>query len=293
MKRLVSLLRIYRFLFLLKLVPLLERAISRLRGGIVAKNAIRTTEGSLDLATVTYADARGREVVLIGMQHVADAQFFRDVAAALDREEAAGSAILYEDVRSPTDEQYDGLSEEDAAILRAFEGVFTEQAAMAASSGLVHQMDALPPRDSWTRSDIDILEMIGLIRRHGLERCLGQYLGAADADASVPDGPNPFAELLTDFQFRHAHVMELATWLGTLRPKARKLRRLILDRRNEVAVECIRQALISNRRVAAIWGVAHLPGIGRLLKRDGFSVTEVTWNTAYRFKRFESAPGTK
>jgi len=273
--------------WLLKVVPPLNSAIARLRDGVVLKQAIRTTDDSLQTATVTYAHASGsREVVLIGMQHVADEEFFYRIAELLDEEEEAGSAILYEDVRCLTAEEAAGLSGKDAEVLRIFDGVFAAQLAMARSSGLAHQADALPPRASWINTDIPLSDLIGSFQPSDLTSVMVSSAVAPPAPDDLPNEPNPFSEFVVDFKFRNSHVLTLAAELMWLSPKTRRVRRIILDRRNEAAFSGIRRALATHDRVVTFWGVNHLPGIGRLLKRDGFSVTDVAWNTVYRFKCF-------
>ena len=299
MRRMLKILQLLWVYCLDWLVTLLVWPISVLRRGVIIRNAIRTRRAGMQTAVVTYTRPDDwKRVVLVGTMHVADREYFEELNDLIDAEERdVDSTILYERVRKNEEPLPDGDRSPAALLERAFGGLHGLYRYMAAATGRAMQMDVLCPRDSWINTDLTGRE----VARRSAETWVVQYLsmtGVLDRVAKIarpkggipkpPQQPYFVASYQSEVSMRAMHLSVPLQALLLLLPKQATPIHTILTERNEVAAEGIMKALTDSDNVVSIWGAAHLPGIGKLLKRHGFVLSRkhVKWFTCCRFRRY-------
>ncbi|MFH1048011.1 MAG: hypothetical protein V1738_06975 [Patescibacteria group bacterium] len=268
-------------LLMLPFVALAALVMRRVRRRQVIANAVRVSRSGLETATLTFEKPdQDQSVKLHGMIHIGQPVFYRIIGEEINADQAAGHAILYERVRPPTDEEVNRLTRDERAVYESLKGIGLYQKEMADTLGLVHQMDALAPKDTWTNTDLTQLELIRLLVGSRLTSFIASLYGRF-GDTTVRQ---TFFGTLFDMAI-HSHVLISILAMLIMLPKYRRFKRHILDDRNTVAHRGIVTALNTHNHVNSIWGAAHLPGIAFSLKNDGFALTKVEWRTAFVFRQ--------
>lgn len=225
---------------------------------------IRRRRGCLQAAVDTYADGN-RTITLVGMSHVADAEFFALTTERVVQLERAGAEVHYELIGPPgphelvTDQQRDWIDRlragQNHAVVRALLGLDTQ-----------HSMH-FP--DHWHRTDLSIVEILD---------------GLPDPEAFVARSER-FTAAISDMEESKARwalwfVLGLMPYLGPIAAlTSRGEDDLVLRRRNQIAVAA---ALSTDHDVVAIWGAAHLTGIAAGLRAAGFRRVATEWVDAVR-----------
>jgi hypothetical protein len=213
------------------------------------------------------------EITLIGMVHIAPQPFFASVGELLDQHVERGDRVLVEGVGvyDPDEHPADHLSEFDQALMAEYGRLKESQAAfirmMAEGLGVVSQLEAIPHWFGWERADIDALQMMRL----------SPGMRATEID--------PDAEAALRWAFEHKprvaraiydllrNVPRLALLTGPFQAMGTR-GSVVLSHRNRVA---ILEALSSKRNAVLPWGAAHLPGMGKLLRGNGFEHVNRSW----------------
>lgn len=281
------------------MIAILVWPVSVLRLGTVIRDALRTRRYGLQTAVVTYTrPADWKRVVMVGAMHVADREYFeklRDFVAA--EESAADGTVLYEAMRDADGPPPDDDRSPAATLERGFAGLRDLYRYMAANTGRAMQYDILRPRAGWINTDMTRREvakrsaetwLIRFLSTTGILDAIAKAIGLAGGVPKPPARPDFAASFQMDISMRATHLSIPLNALLTLLPKRATPLHTIVNERNEAAVEGILEALTRTDNVVSIWGAAHLPGIGRLLKRCGFAVTRrnVKWLTCCRFRRY-------
>lgn len=227
-------------------------------------------DGDMHLPVETYRRGR-QEIVLIGMIHVAPAEFYQRVRHLLECYDEADYRILIEGMGRVADDDF-GLGEFDRGLLEHYEQL-RERASlinsmMAGATGMVTQLDAFPDWRKWERADLSALEMM---RLRGIKPI-------PPMDERVISA---FAELLAKPRAQEAiyrFVKSMPRMLAALWPLHSMLGSLVLHHRNR---HVILNALSTKANAVLPWGAAHLPGMGKLLRQNGFELAEQSWVLAY------------
>lgn len=218
--------------------------------------SIRYKSG-LQAATDTY-EKDGRTVTLVGVSHVADKSFWATVQQLISAKEADGAAIHYERV----------LNDVEGPHLPTL-----DMKTIAPAIGMQFQWSGINYKeDSWIRTDMTWSEAV------------------AHATRNEPTPPHPeqikqVLNFIGGTPRRRRITRQIASLLITLLVKLPFSgpqgipRSIILDHRNEIAAKA---ALEATGDVVAVWGAAHLPGIGRILTGHGFTHTAREWHTAMK-----------
>ena len=226
--------------------------------------------GDMYLPVDTYR--RGRQViVLIGMIHVAPAEFYQRVRHLLEAFDKADYRILIEGMGRVEGDDF-GLREFDRGLLEHYEQLRDRanliNGMMAGATGMVTQLDAFPDWRQWERADLSALEMM---RLRGVKPMppMDERIVAAFADFLA----RPRAQSAV-----YGFVKLMPRLLAALWPLHSMLGSLVLHHRNRHAVL---KALETPQSAVLPWGAAHLPGMGALLRQNGFELSDRSWVLAY------------
>src|SRR6185503_3070393 len=155
--------------------------------------------------------------------------------------------------------------------------------------------DRLAEADTWTDA-----EASGAVRLLGLEsqgallelpdgtrnidlshaellRCVGwdnyRRLFALQPEPPGPAGFSPAVRTAIRFQLKHGRAIEA---LCSLRPRTRRLNRVVIGQRNRRAFEGATDAL-TRGDTALVWGTDHLPELARLFTGAGYRLRHEVW----------------
>lgn len=231
-------------------------AVPVLAGFVIAASIERQTEGYLRFTskgvearetTLTKGD---RTVRLIGMVHIGDGDFYRDLFASFPRQ----SLVLVE-----------GVSDEKGRLTRSFsyDGV-------ARAMGLASQVDV---QAAW----------IGKAARSGVA---GEDVYAATGRADVIDADvdvSQFSDVTIRFLNDVGSIYgSKSVWQALGRIDAMDDRYSdkevaavfhdIIDRRNAEVVATFDREVAAHPLIVIPWGAQHMPGIEKALKERGFAV---------------------
>jgi hypothetical protein len=225
-------------------------------------SAIRYRNGRLFTARDTYV-RDGRTVILQGVCHVAGQDFWEQLNGYLVRAEEVGFDVHFE-----------GVINDMADPSK----IFVDLAGLASLLGLQGQTTSLDYRPHWTRTDINLSELVAGMAPEVLSKMvettekMNEFLSSMDGH----DQRRLIGSLIRRVMAFGLALPKAGPFaLGTKDP-------IILDRRNEVAA---RAAIEAEGDVVALWGAAHLPGIGGLLSDAGFRRTDRQWTPVMRIAR--------
>ncbi|WP_432947585.1 hypothetical protein ACQPXM_11310 [Kribbella sp. CA-253562] len=234
--------------------------------------AIRTRRGSLETRTDIYVSPENRKATVIGMVHVADAAFYREVDRIVTALHEQGATVQYESLRPPVPE--DRMTSNERELVRRFQSNNT-RSFLAAMLGLdLQHQNALRIQPWWVNADISLLEFLRALPdpERFVTRLESARIGLND--------PQEQRQLRTTARFliRHLPLFTIALRpLEWIRRNRRAERRVILDLRNRSAASAI---LAAGGDVVAMWGANHLPGIGAILHDQGWRRVDTQWNVA-------------
>ena len=231
------------------------------------RRALRVRRGKVEtVVRVFEAPCGGRFLHLVGTMHLGDAAYFATLSALLADLTVAGSAVHYERIRRAddadvTDDERDQLDRIDASgypkALDAFVGVL----------GLKLQGEclALPPG----ARNVDVTD-VELLRSLGWERYRRLL---ARPDLTLDERAAPLARAMFGFLLKHGRALDR---LRALSRRQRRSNRFLIGERNRLALaEGVRE--LAQHDVALVWGTAHLPGMARDLRRQGYRLRAERW----------------
>lgn len=233
------------------------------------RRALRVRRGEVETVVRVFeapGGAGGRLLHLVGTMHLGDATYFETLSALLADLAVAGSAVHYERIRRAddadvTDEERDQLDRIAAngipQALDAFVGVL----------GLELQGErlALPPgARNVDVSDVELLRSLGWERYRRL---------LARPDVTLDERAAPLARPMFAFLLKHGRALDR---LRALSRRQRRVNRFLIGARNRVALaEGLRE--LQDHDVVLVWGTAHLPGMARHLRREGYRLRAERW----------------
>lgn len=247
---------------------------------------IRNFKGALQTPVHCYKHpATQKTVLLIGMVHIAESAYFEKIyKTARFLEEGPCHKVLYEFVKVAPKE-IETLNPKERKLHKQLLAYREFHRKIAEVMSLQYQFDTnLGARvsSSWICNDIDgraflqklIQEKVDVFRLKEMEKIIEQI--------SKPAIQWYINEMLGET----AAIAVIAKMVCRIFPVKKKLFRIVLDWRNEIAVKKIIEELSGGHSVVSFWGAAHLPGIGRLLKRQGFVKISEDWITAYHKRNY-------
>lgn len=229
----------------------------------------RTRRGSLQVAVDTWTDRdHGRAVQLVGMVHIGDQAFYDQVAQLVADREAAGTVVHYERIRSDLGD----ATEVERDLVQRLRAAQTH-GLLADLMGAQFQLTAMAYQPHWVNTDVTALQVLRALPdpERFVARC--ERL----ADVAVDDDAR--RALRSTLSVLVRHLPAVTRWTAPMRwgRSARAEDAALVGMRNQVAVDA---ALSTDRSVVALWGAAHLDGIGAGLQRAGFALTDTMWLTA-------------
>jgi len=247
-------------------------------------NILRIRNRYLQTPVRVYRNDAGRSVWLVGLVHHGQRDYYRALKGLVLALQQAGAAVHYEDT---------AMSEQDlaAADVTDAERAAIDSAAPAVSQlelyqpwGWVEQLDGFgggapavgvrrswPP--GWERHD---LREIDIIRLRGVVQVLA---GPQTSDVPAPAGrPSKLARRVRLAQI----AVEFWALANGIRPP-KPTDAVILDRRNDVAIEAARTP--SRAMSCLLWGCTHLGGLEARLAARGYTLAEQSWHTVGRLPR--------
>lgn len=257
------------------------------------------TEGREDAAlqcAVAHFRAPGRdvEVVLYGVVHIADAEYYARVQQDLD----SYGVVLYEGVapgkEAPTD---------------ADKGLGELQGAMGEMLGLSFQKDGIDyTRKNLVHADMN-MDQLKEAMGGGTVNPLGQFMSEDQLKNMAP-----FLKMITNMgkaflqgnpAMQNQLKMQMGRQLGSADSNqlaqglGKKAAEVILYERNKVALQVLEKQLETTKEgtIAIFYGAAHMPDLEAKLAEMGFTRTSKRWMTAWKIgagvgEEEEAAPAT-
>lgn len=207
--------------------------------------------------------ASGRHVTLIGTMHMGQRSYFRDLSAAIGALAAAGAEVHVE-----------GIAHRDGQRLTRREQAHLDEADRWSGPRRADDPARLLQLDSQDHLVLpDGARNIDLSRGDLLHRLGWTEYRRLFAPKPAPPPPGAMARTVIRFQLRHSQAIES---LRCLRPRHRKISRVVLHERNRHAFDAALGAL-ARGDVALVWGADHLPGLAALFEQAGYRVTGQAW----------------
>jgi pheromone shutdown protein TraB len=214
--------------------------------------------------------ATGRTVILVGTMHIGDATYFRNLTELLAGLAAGGAEIHVEGIARRDGDCLSEWEEDRLAEAGTWDDAETTGAAVNLLS-LESQSVHLHLPDGTRNVDLSHVE---LLRRVGWDDY--RRLFASPPEAPATPGFGPVARTAIRFQLRHSRMIEA---LSSLRPRNRRVNRVVIGERNRRAFEGATEAL-TRGDVVLVWGADHLPGIARLFTAAGYRLGHEAWSEA-------------
>lgn len=250
------------------------------RGDASDSGALQTA-----VATFTHPDTRV-EVILYGVVHVADAAYYRQVQTDLD----GYDVVLYEGVAPPQDKAQARQQAEDLKDL---------QQTMGEVLGLTFQKDGI----DYTRANLVHADMTLDQLQEAMggkdQSPLDQLFGGAQFKQLMPMlralGPMAKAMMANNPAMQDRLKMMMAQQLAHADLGAQlgeNFKRVILERRNEVAMEVLAEQLQhrDHGRIAIFYGAAHNPDFEERLGKLGWTRSDKRWMSAWSVGQSQDEP---
>ena len=250
-----------------------------------------TKGGSLETSDVTFTDDKGRKVRLVGAVHIAEAAYFRDVQASVER----CDAVLYEMVK-PRD------SGPPVKGQHSDHGVAQLQRFLKDKLDLSFQLDEIDyTPDNFVHADLDAETFQKMQSQRGesfammMLQSLMKSMSDPGAIRQFEDEPLDVVDLMTRPDGERQIKLLLARHLGDFEKEAMGLNMLegsvILTERNKAVMKVLDDSLEDGKRDLAIfYGAAHMPDIAKQLEARGFKATQTRWRAAWDVRIRENEP---
>ena len=218
----------------------------------------------------------GSRVTLVGMAHAAQPAYYAEIGRRIEVIEEGGAAIHYELVTdTPAQIEAAAPAVRDGAKLihRSLEAELLE----CLGAGLVLQRDQLPPRASWQRHDVGLIEV-------------AQFYGAPvlREREQAEQHEQHFERKFTPMVKRAFVLQAMAALAGVFTGEVPReavfvgADRYLAIHREGLALAAVdlHLALHPGSDLALLWGAAHLPGFTAGLDKRGYKVESEEWVVA-------------
>lgn len=237
-------------------------------------SGLRKYRGNLQTAVQHYEHPDGRWILMVGIVHTAEPDYYKRLRYVVEAAEEAGARVHYEKIRGLDDDDVSGVARNDvelAALRSMREGRDIRFVQLPSLFGLdwVYQHDgAMAPASSWINADvlaIDFVRMLGPQTVINMEKAIQRQKRAVDAVASSsPRLLRMHRRLFVDGYVRQKaprkYVQAMCTW-----------------REYQAAVA----ALAEPGNLVLVWHGLHIAPIAEILVRNDFTLTgETQWITA-------------
>lgn len=218
----------------------------------------------------------GRRIVLIGMIHIGDEEYYQNVSLKIDVLEKEGYVVFYEMLKS-ADIKTKNLSKKQTAILEYFKLRKKQMDVVVDACDLVKQSDHIKIKDHWVNTDLTLLELVAYLEKRGFSpdtEELREVLEVNDAKKLI------FIRYFFEGALLNINTIRFFKIFFSKKDRfqAGVWDSIVLGGRNDLAVD---ELLRIEENVVATWGAGHLTGITNQLRKKGFRVVEKTWQTAF------------
>jgi hypothetical protein len=232
----------------------------------------RRTSNQLLLPILTFRHPDTEHTIrLVGVMHAASAESWADLNQRLRDLDAAGNVTLLEGIRKPTDAEMEEAGPELRQRVADLRYISEATKDFVHALGLTYQHEGLVKPARARNADLTILELA----RHADSDAIAKGVVAAKKQGiDVTDDTGAQVASWVVFQI-------FATLIGTpiraFLPAAKYLpENLVIQERNAIAIGL---ALQERSDVVLPWGAAHLPGMVKLLRHNGYRRVDTTWRT--------------
>jgi len=227
------------------------------------------TPVALEIAVARFVDDKGRRVDLVGVVHVGEGAYYRE----LDRRLAGYEVVLYELVGDPEALQARASANAPPSLLGLMQGGMTQ------SLGLQYQLDGIDyGRANMVHADFDHDEFGQSMRERG-ESFLSMFLRAwavGMASQSQADAVEANADLIKvllaenrQLAFKRMLAGQLATQTDLLDMFSGPEGSTLIEARNLRALDELRHQFERGaREVAIFYGAGHMPDFAQRLESD-------------------------
>jgi hypothetical protein len=239
----------------------------------------RRRNGGLELPVVTYRHPEtNKTVILVGVMHIADRMYYERLQEMLDGLENRGTTIVYELIARLTEDEERALRPHERIYHKRTKEEKTERMTFMKLLVLSDQLKHLAYRPTWVRTD---MRGFAFIKRFAKARLIRRQ---AEKRVKFLKSEKLLLRWFSNFLFMNMLAFQVFMRISTLYSRRARMRdRIIMHDRNLIGHRGIQA---QNGDVAAIWGAAHLPGIGALLRKDGYVEIDRIWLCAYRFRKY-------
>ena len=250
-----------------------------------------TKGGSLETADVTFTNAAGAKVRLVGAVHIAEAAYFRDVQSSV----AKCDAVLYEMVKPKGSGPPQKGVHSDHAVAQL-------QRFLKDKLDLSFQLDEVDyTPDNFIHADLDAETFQQMQSQRGesfATMMLSSLLKSLSDPAAVrkfEDEPLDMVDLMTRPDGERQIKLLLARHLGDFEKEAMGLNMLegtvILTERNKAVMKVLDESLKDGKKdIAIFYGAAHMPDLAKQLEERGFKPTQTRWRAAWDVRIRENEP---
>lgn len=243
--------------------------------------SIRNTRKGLELATYTWEKkSTGEVIVLAGAIHIAHESFWTTYRETIHSYDAAGFDIQLEGLKKiPKGTQ---VSERTGELIRAFDSLNAMRDSWMVLTGLTSQHTLHEEYKKYGTQDISMTEMIRLMTDEEKNQLI-KMSEENPIEIHVHEGnPEEAAALnrmtgrILLFILRHMSLIRLFSKKSGASSGLSDL--VVLDARNQYAIDYAKSS--PNLHRFLFWGAAHLKGMSKMLKEDGYQRTKVGWTVA-------------
>ncbi len=239
----------------------------------------------LEVGVAHYVKAGAPRVDLVGAVHAADAAYFREVQAILDRDDVVLYEMVKKDGQDPWTKPTD--AERERSPISRF------QSTLAKAFDLAFQLDEIDyRRRHFVHADMNAEEFLakggGALTKEmaAMIEKIAPFLDMAARMMNPPDDAS--AERKASARAMRTSIKRgLATMLGGSGGKAGGLLTglggddLIIGQRNDVAIRVFDAQRKDVRSIAIFYGAAHMPDLEKRLLARGYVPAGGRWITAW------------
>ena len=265
-------------LIILPLLFLFSKLIS-----FIGLKEMRKVSGKIQTPVVFYEHPGTKKIVaLVATIHIAEQEYFDNLQKIINDLGANGYKVLFEKVGKLTPEEEQSFTPKERGIWKQLDFLSSIIQHLADIMSLKHQSSGLTYGPSWINTDMKMHDVIRLLADHDVDFFKGKDIKSFKIDKSN----EAQIKWLFDKIFCHfILVMIIASVIGRFSKRDKGMKKVILERRNDIAFKGITEHL-PNHNVVSIWGAAHLRGIEALLKKEGFKEIRKEWFTAYHVRGY-------
>lgn len=241
--------------------------------------AIKKEGNKIKVPIVRFNNTKtDKDVVFVGTVHIGLKSYFDKLQKIIDDfENFYGAKVLYEGIGELSKVDKSELSDDELDIYNQISRLDELRTFVCNTLELSNQKDCIFYPEDAVNSDIDINKLIKDLANKNVK-----LISENDFRDLNTNDPRKLRIIKKTFKFlfKNMNKLEFILRFGCSK-RIKAINKIILDERNKVAVDYINKYLKEHDDVVTIWGVGHLRGIAKELKKMGFKEKERKWFTFY------------